>query len=116
MARQRLKKFAFWTCIAIPVLVAMYFGAYYRMVTPVRLISVSGTSPVPVLHSEPRYYLPWPVPVHYSHSQLQPQLVTAFTPAHQFDRWVRPQLWIEQKVSIQMSSTPGGAATLIMAQ
>lgn len=106
--RQRLRKIGFWTAVAIPVLAAMYVGAYYRMVTSVSIITVAGANPVPILQTQPRYYFPWPIPDQYNQSELQPKIETVFAPAHQMDRWLRPGVWIRKEAVIQVRADGTG--------
>lgn len=106
--RRRLKRIAFWTAIAIPVLAAMYLGAYYRMLTIVVLVRLSAPNNTPIAQRQPRYNLPWPIPAQYNHSELQPGLQHAFAPAHRVDEWLRPDVWASQKVELQLQANGSG--------
>jgi len=115
-ARQTVRKIAIWTCLAIPVLAGMYFGAYHRMVAQMRVITISGPNPAPMLKVQPTYFLPWPIPSQYNQPAVQSTLAMAFAPAHELDQWLRPTLWTETAVSIQVNSTAGGNTAFIVTQ
>jgi hypothetical protein len=107
-ARRRLRKVALWICIAIPALAVMYLGAYYRMVTSVATITISASNNVMMAQRQPRYFLPWPVPVQYNNSQLQPGIEQVFAPAHRMDQWLRPDVWASREVAIRLQADGTG--------
>ena len=107
-ARPKLKRLALWTAIAIPLLAAVYLGAYYRMLTTVSIVTLSLTNYTPIVQRQPRYNLPWPIPSQYNVAELQPGLQQAFAPAHRMDKWLRPDVWSSQKVDLQVQANGTG--------
>lgn len=110
-ARRRLRKLAIWTCIAIPVLAAMYLGAYYRMVTPLHGMSKSADDRF-YLRVKTLYTLPWPLPASWNRSPLQQKLRTIFAPAHRLDRSIRPNVWFDDRFAGVGTRNPDGSYTL----
>ena len=104
-ARPRLKRLALRTAIAIPVLAAVYLGAYYRMLTTITVVHFFMP---PTVQRQPRYNLPWPIPSQYNVAELQPGLQQAFAPAHRMDKWLRPDVWSSQKVDLQVQANGTG--------
>jgi len=112
-AHKRLRKLALWIGIAIPVLAALYLGAYYRMLTTVSIVTLStdNTSMIdysPIVQRQPRYNLPWPIPSQYNVAELQPGLQHVFAPAHRMDEWLRPDVWASQEVDLQVQANGSG--------
>jgi hypothetical protein len=110
-ARKRLHKLALWTGIAIPVLAAVYLGAYYRMVSPLNGLDRKSGNRF-YLQVSPYYSFPWPLPARLNHPPLERQLLTFFAPAHRLDRALRPDIWFDDRFEGIGIPNPDGSFTM----
>ncbi|MFO1095430.1 MAG: hypothetical protein U0992_19300 [Planctomycetaceae bacterium] len=106
VTRKACRNFVGWSGFVVLLLLAAYWGSYYRMVQPVQTAILYENRDIRTVEMtiSPYYRLPWPFSMNVSHPLLRPKIESVFGPANAFDRLIRPHMWATRQLAYERFS------------